>query len=408
MFPLSYLHHRWKQLTWSLTLSSKRNSLSLNTRRIACIQNELSEVEQKVLPQQQLEHECLQHELIQHIKDTTVKQNVNNVTRTMAYKRIYDQHPELHWAYLAHMVSRNAGWSMTDLRGECLPHLITSVSRKHIFTFLETANALIFQDAYPQLLLYHYSRQREENLFHLLPSFHISTFMKPFWDDFWERKDSMLLTVALVINEQHYIEERVVQDPFFKVHVLETLPFKIQSILQFNQVIFPYAIGPSQHRVCGLTLEQFSNINERIEFGKSLYFILFYYPEVHKRCALFSDEIQHSGSRSDYWPTLFQSTMVQSERNLNLLLYEKKMNRGKLINKNKKLYSPPLHEAWDNMRLPKIRRFDWFPKANPWHYFKSIKRPKMLDMTHDHSLMFSALELSVLAGEKIGILNDDQ
>src|SRR3954466_2277733 len=58
--------------------------------------------------------------LIEHIRNQTRLLNQNNVTRTKAYLDFYKLHPEIHWAFLGHMVSRNGGWNMTDLKGEFL------------------------------------------------------------------------------------------------------------------------------------------------------------------------------------------------------------------------------------------------------------------------------------------------
>ncbi|PGB24080.1 DUF2515 family protein, partial [Bacillus wiedmannii] len=53
--------------------------------------------------------------IINNIKIQTEQLNKNNVTRTRAYYQFYIQYPEIHWALLGHMVSRNGGWNMTDL-----------------------------------------------------------------------------------------------------------------------------------------------------------------------------------------------------------------------------------------------------------------------------------------------------
>lgn len=154
--------------------------------------------------------------LIERIRAETAAANRNNVTRTEAYRILYFRTPELHWALLAHMVSRNGGWNMTDLQGEWLPWLLNSEQRLAVFRFLEQANALIFQDAYPQLLLYERSRREGRSLFHLLPAFGVSSFMAPVWKQYWRDRDAVPLTIALIVNEQHYIEQRVVQHPFFE------------------------------------------------------------------------------------------------------------------------------------------------------------------------------------------------
>src|SRR5699024_1496732 len=87
-------------------------------------------------------------QIIQDIVNETKRKNINNITRTNAYLDFYMQHSEIDWAFLAHMVSRNTGWNMTDLKGSYLTKLLTSQEQDDYFAFLERANWLIFQDAY--------------------------------------------------------------------------------------------------------------------------------------------------------------------------------------------------------------------------------------------------------------------
>ncbi|MBE3570638.1 MAG: DUF2515 family protein [Bacillales bacterium] len=63
--------------------------------------------------------------IIQQILMLTKIKNQNNVTRTKSYLDIYLRHPEIHWAFWEHMVSRNGCWNMTDLKGVLLSHLLT-------------------------------------------------------------------------------------------------------------------------------------------------------------------------------------------------------------------------------------------------------------------------------------------
>nr|WP_269148260.1 DUF2515 family protein [Paenibacillus glucanolyticus] len=102
-----------------------------------------------------------EQELILLIQEAAANANRSNVTRTQAYYDCYKSYPELHWALLAHMVSRNAGWNMSDLKGGLMSDLTDSQFKNHLYRFLERCNALIFQDAYPQLLLYIHSRKKE-------------------------------------------------------------------------------------------------------------------------------------------------------------------------------------------------------------------------------------------------------
>ncbi|WP_209122747.1 DUF2515 family protein [Alkalihalobacillus sp. BA299] len=68
--------------------------------------------------------------LIDQIKSETGQKNRNNVTRTQAYLEFYQTFPEIHWALLGHMVSRNGAWNMTDLKGDLLSRVLSSQERK--------------------------------------------------------------------------------------------------------------------------------------------------------------------------------------------------------------------------------------------------------------------------------------
>jgi len=63
-------------------------------------------------------------QLLHIIRLKTKQLNVNNVTRTKACLDFYIFRPEINWAFLGHMVSRNGGWNMTDLKGELLSRLM--------------------------------------------------------------------------------------------------------------------------------------------------------------------------------------------------------------------------------------------------------------------------------------------
>lgn len=118
-----------------------------------------------------------EEQIVQEIRQKTQALNCNNVKRTMAYLEIFERNPELEWALLAHMVSRNAGWSMTDVKGDWCSRMLEDKEAEDYFRFLERANWLIFQDAYPQLLLYELCKKWKETRFHLLQSFLISGYV---------------------------------------------------------------------------------------------------------------------------------------------------------------------------------------------------------------------------------------
>lgn len=128
---------------------------------------------------------------------------------------------------------------MTDLQSDLMHNLQNQSDREHMYRLLERCNALIFQDAYPQLQLYMNSRRIGRSCFHLLSHFHVSAFMTPFWERFWLERCSSLLSVALIINEQNYIESRVVQHPYFQKEVLSKPAFHLHNLAGLNHIVFP-------------------------------------------------------------------------------------------------------------------------------------------------------------------------
>ncbi|WP_246096157.1 DUF2515 domain-containing protein [Paenibacillus sinopodophylli] len=351
--------------------------------------------------------------IIARIRAETDACNRNNVTRTEAYRSIYFRMPELHWALLAHMVSRNGGWNMTDLQGEWLPSLLNMEQREAVFRFLERANVLIFQDAYPQLLLYEWSRREGRSLFHLLPEFGVSVFMGPVWKQFWRDGDAVPLTVALIVNEQHYIEGRVVKHPYFQEKVLHTLFFGLQSLLQLNGVLFPYGNGSgrvngsegendkvgdvAKLRLSGLILERFEKLPERIEFGKRLYAMLFGIPRVYDGVRCFAGAVKHTGSRADYAPQMFARVRQQPPESV----YKERLLGGRLKSGAEPLYSPELGAAWKDRPLEKPEHSDWFGSLEAvWSYFEKLPLPHSFEITNEYGLMLNKIELAVLAMQR--------
>ncbi len=342
-------------------------------------------------------------EIVHRIREKTQWENRNNVTRTNAYWSCYQDHPELHWALLAHMVSRNGGWCMTDLRGELLPHLISNELAQHLFAFLERANGLIFQDAYPQLLLYHESKKRKMSLFHLLPHLDISSWMAPVWSDFWTHRESAALTISLIVNEQNYIEKRIVKNKLIQQTVLNTPLFKTQAWLQLNQIGFPFfpasneTQGPQPH-LAGLILENFASLTERIEFGKSLYAILFGAPDVLQGVLRFAATTPHTGSRSDYWPHLF----AQIRKTPPDKKYQERLDGSALKKGTQPFYSPTLTSVWPDRSLAPVEPGDWFTNVKkPMVHMHSIPIPIPYDLTKEVYFGLSKIELGIVAAQAI-------
>ncbi|MFB6466043.1 DUF2515 domain-containing protein [Cytobacillus sp. Hz8] len=243
------------------------------------------------------EHMCAKYEsnIIAAIHKKTQLKNMDNISRTNAYFQFYHQYPEVKWAFLASMVSRNAGWNMCDLEGNWLPKMISNPMRQRIFQTYERANWLIFQDAYPQLLLYHYSTLLNRPMFHLLKEFHVSSFMEKTWSLFWKKRDQKKLLCALIINEQNVIENPVVKNPNYEKRVFHSLIFFLQDMFHYNAVLFPTCFG----ELYGASVSHFTSVTERIDLGKRLADILFH-PYLYKAFFQFANKTEHTGSRHDY------------------------------------------------------------------------------------------------------------
>ncbi|MBY6274211.1 MULTISPECIES: DUF2515 domain-containing protein [Geobacillus] len=314
--------------------------------------------------------------IVAAIRRKTAEHNRNNVTRTAAYLAFFERHREIHWAFLAHLVSRNGGWNMTDLRGGLLPFLLPEQIIAPLFLFLERANALIFHDAYPQLLLYEESKRRETPLFHLLPALAVSSFMKPMWEHFWETGNAALLTVALIINEQQYIQLRVIEHPFFRTRVLSSWPFIVEQWLGFNDVLIPYAKG-RRVALAGTTVRDFADVHHRIHIGKTLYSLLLFDARLFRGACRFARCVPHSGSRADFWPQSFAETPD-----------------------GRRFYSPRLEEAWPDLAHPFHDHRDWFTDEAIMQTLETLPLPASGDMTSRYERHLAMMKTAAIAAAK--------
>lgn len=336
--------------------------------------------------------------LLDRIRRDTRDLNQNNVTRTKAYFDFYQKHPEIHWAFLGHMVSRNGGWNMTDLKGDLLTRLLTNKERNAYFTFLERGNWLIFQDAYPQFLLYSESLKRNKPLFYLLPYLNISTFMETIWNYFWRKRDSYLLTMALVINEQNYLEKRVIQNPVYQKDVLNTLEFKLQDYLSFNHILFPYR----KKSLAGQTLHQFQSVHERILLGKILYAVLYQKKDLLNLFVQWAASHRHTGSRKDYWPHIFNNV----NEGVPGIPYQLRLNACKLRWGAKKIYSPDLTSVWKNVHHQEVEKGDWFRDWQVADYLSELNE-KLIngEIEYEYCKTLERIELAALAKKVITIFD---
>lgn len=233
--------------------------------------------------------------LVKNISECTKWWNIDNISRTNAYFRFFQKYPEIKWSFLASMVSRNAGWNMCDLEGSILPKALSSQYRKKLFLTYEKANYLIFKDAFPQLMLYHYSTMSKRNLFHFLPFFSVSFFMRQEWDLFWKERNEERLITSLIINEQNVIEKPVIKDGFINSNVFQSKLFFLQDHMHFSAVLFPTLTA----QLYGTSVHGFKNLSSRIHLGKVLAKILFnekHFSSIYE----FAANTEHTGSREDY------------------------------------------------------------------------------------------------------------
>lgn len=325
--------------------------------------------------------------LAEEIAAATREAGRSNLSRTAAYLECYEACPELHWAFLAHMVSRNAGWAMTDLRGR-MEQLVAEKDQQLLYRFIERSNALIFQDAYPQLLLYKKSRETGSSHFHLLSRFHVSKFMIPFWERFWVDRNSALLTVGLIINEQNYIEQRVMQHPYYRKHITGRAAYHMQSLAGLNQVVFPLLeddegclSSDGATRLAGRVVSDFGSLEARIALGKSLYAMLMGLRAVSEGAHRFAARVPHSGSRSDYWPGWFTANRAEA---LTAPRQGPELLQARTLPAGQRLYSPKLLDAWGDTPYEPISREDWLKGPEALDSISAPQAPFLCDISGAH------------------------
>jgi hypothetical protein len=284
---------------------------------------------------------------------------------------------------------------MTDLKGEFLSTLLTEKEQQAFFTFLERGNWLIFQDAYPQFLLYKESVKRQRNLFYLLPFFRVSTFMETMWNHFWKYGDSEVLAIAHVINEQSYIEKRVIQHPLYKETVFNTIEFTLQDLLSLNHILFPFYEN-EQIRLTGQTLHHFGSLHERILLGKRLYHLLFGKKGMLEKTVRWADSHPHTGSRKDYWPHLFNDV----KESVPGRPYHRRFKQCQLQKGAARIYSPKLEYAWKNVTHKSAEEGDWFHDWTVVHYLRNQEDVNG-EIMDEYCKTLEKMELAIMAKKTI-------
>ncbi|MGG4453437.1 DUF2515 domain-containing protein [Brevibacillus porteri] len=340
---------------------------------------------------------------VERIRQETLAHNRDNIDRTRAYLSFYQKHPHIHWALLAHLVSRNAGWSMTDLRGELLPRLLRKKEQQDYFLFLERGNWLIFHDAYPQLLLYEESVRRQTNLFYILPHLGVSTFMQAIWNHFWKTSDKELLTNGLIINEQNYLEEQVMKEPGYQNSVVRTIPFTLQEHLQLNMILLPHRKVADEQgsslQLAGERVFHFASLPERISLGKRLYSLLFGDTNKQEAAYAWALEQPHTGSRKDYWPHLFHDVYDIAPGKP----YQVKLTNCQLRSGAERLFSPVLRQVWKPIHHEPPKELDWYKnKSDVWRVLtRTEETANAAEMSEAYCQALAKIEWAVAARTRI-------
>lgn len=222
--------------------------------------------------------------------------NTDNLTRTAFYRAYWQAHPEVTWALLAHLVSRNAGYQMTDLRrhiercqrgsrwlGQVGGRLAAALRIERAFTqlvrFLEAGNYLIFHDAYAQLAAYAAAKEAlvetgcwsARRVFGDLVALGVDPAIVGAWRRFFEEGERsgffaglapaerraapavVRMALASVVNEQSYLEDRLLvplarAPRYVDPEAPFTLWFGLAAALGLTRLVFPMAAPDAPER----------------------------------------------------------------------------------------------------------------------------------------------------------------
>lgn len=215
------------------------------------------------------------------------ERNQDNVSRTQSYLESYAytraHPPELPWLLMAHLVSRNAGYFMTDLR-RVIDDRRTAEDAKPIFRnlfhLLERANFLIFWDAWHHVLTHMLGRPLTERT---------PAFMRAAWARYDRTGDERSLVLDLVHNEQHFIEHRAAHHPRFAAGLVAVVGFELTGrdrALHFPGVDVDIRVG------------RFRDLGARIQAGRRIFDEVV--ADRRQRDALFRwcEAHPHTGARS--------------------------------------------------------------------------------------------------------------
>jgi hypothetical protein len=192
------------------------------------------------------------------------------------------------------------------------------------------------------------------------------------------------------------LEKRVVQNPRYKKEVFGKLEFKLQDLLSFNHILFPYA----KKNLIGQTLHQFDSLHERILLGKRLYAVLFQYKDRFELVIDWAKHHPHTGSRKDYWPHIFNNV----NEGIPGFAYQLRLKSCQLRTGARRIYSPDLESAWKNVSHEEAEKGDWFEDDQVVGYLAEDNEIFDGEIKNEYCKTLERLELAALAKKAISIL----
>lgn len=229
--------------------------------------------------------------------------NRDNVSRTESYLELYTwtlaYPPDLPWLLMAHLVSRNAGYLMTDLARqiEAADEVLASPLTR-LFVMMERANFLIFHDAW-----HHVSTHLLGETARLAPP-RTPRFMCEAWARYEATDPSdpgreRALVMDLVHNEQHLIERRAVHHPDLAPGL--RLLRLIEASGKERPLVFPpVAIRGTVWEAPAIAVGDFGDVTQRIATGARIFDAAL--ADRDRRAAMYEWATQHphTGSRAVY------------------------------------------------------------------------------------------------------------
>lgn len=254
------------------------------------------------------------------------ERNRDNVTRTASYLELYawtrEHGPDLPWLLMAHLVSRNGGYNMTDVAAGLgrddgpFGH----EAQLEMFGMLERANFLIFHDAWHHVLMALMGRSAS------LGPPRTPVYVCGAWARYEGARAAACGVVTpaaerqlvrdLVTNEQNLIERRVVRAPRF-AKALAVIGF-VESMGRERPLVLPCTDAK-------ITVGGFGSLDRRIAAGWRIFDEVLADREGREAMFRWAMDHPHTGSRAVYGgrptPTVREAWPPERVRSLGMPLH---------------------------------------------------------------------------------------